>query len=620
MSIGMAVGERPWLDSLRNEYQCGSSNVFLLHGNTTDYVEHPADNVRLTDFLAEAVGRSATVVTYSPDQGIQFPGLNPIPREARERFEAVVYPEMAMSPEARRDAERNAASRGETLDEGIPLPRDPAGAIEALLRFVSLASAKDEIAAGRKGRQAAVIIERMDLIAPPSDKSTLSPADRGMLAALHRIGSSAAIGERGNLVILLAPSLQEVHADLRQTSASIQAIEIEPPSYEQRLAFSKRILERREVTLDDIGVQEFAAATAGLSRRSIEDIVLRGVGNGKVLTRKLVRERKANLLAAEYAEVLTVLEPDVTMSMVGGHELAKRYLLEDVIPTLTDEEQIEDAPMGILFTGPSGTGKTFLARALGTESGLNFLQLDADKIRDQFVGGSEQKLAKALKGVVAMAPCIVFIDELDQKVKRVTNSSGGGGDSVESNIFGKLLEFFSDTSHRGRILLAAASNRPDQIDAALKRPGRIDASIPLLPPDSAEERAEALSALMTRFGMDVPSREFLVNEVGTRTDLWTQAELEGLVVKARGIARRRKLGLEDGFSQALTRMRRNTDDVDLHTRLAIAACDDASLVPARYQAAVGRQVSAPPPRAAASAPAAPVERGVDVPDLFGGAE
>ena len=596
-----------WMQSLVNEYRCGAANVFLLVGNTGDYVDHPETNITLTGYLTEALSRSCTVVNYAPDTGITFPGVGPVPRESRQRFDQVLgadAPPPAADPTQARLRQMGALPAGNEPDL---LPREAPRAVPLLLDFVSQADGD-----GRDIPKAAVIIDRLDLIAPPSDKGTISPAQAGLLAGLHRIGASPKIGELMNIVVLLAPSLEEVHPDLRQASAAIHVIEVDPPNYDQRLAFAQRTLQSREVTLDGITVQEFAASTAGLNRRHIEDIVLRAAGSGGSLTRALVRERKAGLMATEYAEVLTVLEPDVTFAMVGGHDLAKRYLIEEVIPTLTDEDQIEDAPMGILFTGPSGTGKTWLSRALGTESGLNFLQLDADKIRGQFVGESERKLAKALRGVVAMAPCILFIDELDQKVKRVVNSGGGGGDSVESNIFGKLLEFLSDTSHRGRILLVAATNRPDQIDAALQRPGRIDAKIPLLPPDSPEERADALTALLGRFGMALPERDTLV-EIGKATDLWTQAELEGLVVKARGVARRRKMGLGDAFVNALSRMRRSTADVELHTQLAVAAADDIELVPERYRPNVGRQV-----KPVEATPVTPVTRGAAAVDIFEG--
>ncbi len=598
-----ATAARPaWMEALATEYRCGTANTFLLYGNVHDYIDHPTANITLVNFLEEVLGKSCSVATYAPDRGIRFPGAGPIQKESRLRFIANVF-----------------GVKPKTEDDEPTLPSEAPRAVPLLLDYACTASDKDGLVLKNgESRKAAVIVDRMDLIAPPADKGTLSPAQAGMLAGLHRIGSATEISERMNLVVLLAPSLEEIHPDLRQASASIHAIEVDPPDYDQRLAFATRALERREVRLDGITIQELAASTAGLNRRHIEDIILRAVGNDGTLTRALVRERKAGLMATEYAEVLTVLEPDVTFAMVGGHDLAKRYLREEVIPTLLDEEQIEDAPMGILFSGPSGTGKTWLSRALGAESGLNFLALDADKIRGSYVGESERKLAKALRGVVAMAPCILFIDELDQKVKRVTNSGGGGGDSVESNIFGKLLEFLSDTSHRGRILLVAASNRPDLIDAALQRPGRIDAKIPLLPPDTAEERADALVALMDRFGMEgQPSRDELV-AIGRATDLWTQAELEGLVVKARGIARRRKTTLTLAFANALGRMRRSTADVDLHIQKAIAASDDIELVPERYRPMVGREAAMEEIKQAEAAPAPPRERGSVAPAaLFG---
>ena len=302
------------------------------------------------------------------------------------------------------------------------------------------------------------------------------------------------------------------------------------------------------------------------------------------MTPALVRARKRDQLAAEYAEVLEVLEPDVDFAAVGGHAQAKAYLRDCVVGPLR-AGAAEMVPLGIALLGPPGTGKTLLARALARESGLNCVLLRAEKIKGSLVGESERRLAKALGGIEALAPAIVFVDEIDQRFAR-GSGGGDGGSAVEANIFARLLEFLSDTAHRGRIVAIAATNRPDLVDPALFRPGRFDTKIPLLPPETAAARAEVLAALLRRAGWSDPD-DLALAAVGERSEGWTQAELERAVTRATGLARLRGLELGAALAEAVDTLRPATRGIRRMVELALAACDDASLVPERYRELVG---------------------------------
>jgi SpoVK/Ycf46/Vps4 family AAA+-type ATPase len=382
------------------------------------------------------------------------------------------------------------------------------------------------------------------------------------------------------MLVLLAPSLEEVHPDLRAASSGIRAIEVPPPDLAARLAYVEERLARGGLRLE-MRPEELAAQTAGLYRRHIEDVALRATAAGGVVTRELVRERKRESIATEYAEVLEVLEPAFGFEAIGGHARVKQFLLEWVIRPLR-EGMADMVPLGVAFLGPPGTGKTVLAIATAREAGLNCVLLRPEKVKGSLVGDSERRLAKALGGIESLAPCLVFLDELDQRFQR-SQGCGDGGSAVEANTFGRLLEFFGDPSHRGRIVAVAASNRPDLVDAALFRPGRFDVKIPLLPPETAEERAEVFGATLRRYGHPALDGGLLAR-CGERTENWTQAEIERAVVKANGLARLRGLPIDAALDEALSLLRPATRDVRLMTALAVAACDDASLLPARYRA------------------------------------
>jgi SpoVK/Ycf46/Vps4 family AAA+-type ATPase len=126
-------------------------------------------------------------------------------------------------------------------------------------------------------------------------------------------------------------------------------------------------------------------------------------------------------------------------------------------------------PMGILLCGPSGTGKTLLVNALAKASGFNCVKIDMSRILGQYVGESEKNFKKCLLGAQSQHPVIIFVDEIDTAFRR-----GDSGDSgVSRNIFSEFLQFTSNTNNRGKVIFIAATNRPDLIDPALKRAGRL---------------------------------------------------------------------------------------------------------------------------------------------------
>jgi SpoVK/Ycf46/Vps4 family AAA+-type ATPase len=178
------------------------------------------------------------------------------------------------------------------------------------------------------------------------------------------------------------------------------------------------------------------------------------------------------------------------------------------------------------------------------------------------------------------------VDELDQQ----TGRGQDGDNAVEKRVFARLLEVMGDPRLRGKILWVAASNRPDLIDPAIKRSGRLDYKIPVLPPQP-EERLAILSAQCGRHSADssvdmgqLPAE--VCEELVAQTDGWTGAELEKLVLKALDLTD------ADGVDQplsmdhlrtALTVIRPSTKSIASMTKLALAEVDDLTLLPSQYR-------------------------------------
>jgi len=414
----------------------------------------------------------------------------------------------------------------------------------------------------------------------------LSPVDRSTLVCLQRWAASKAIAEAGGIIILTTRDLAQIHPDVRAAASKIAAVPVPLPGLLDRQRYIQALTEAPERPLQlasTCSARTLAITTAGLSLYQIEDVKLRAEAAGVPVDLPLVKERKNEVLRQEYQEVLEILEPEGGFETIGGYDYVKRAFQRLV--ARIRRGAVTKLPKGILLLGPAGTGKTELAKALAKEAGVTCVRFNVGRTLGKYVGESEGKLERALLGLIALAPCIAFIDELDQQ----TGRGEADDNKVEKRIFARLLEVMSDPQLRGKVVWIAASNRPDLIDPAIKRSGRLDYKIPVLPPEP-EERLAILQTQLRRYDvttmdlgqLDAPTR----GELLRHTDGWTGAELEKVVLKALDLAEDngedRAVTLDD-MREALTLLRPSTKNIELMTKLALAEVDDLTLVPARYR-------------------------------------
>jgi transitional endoplasmic reticulum ATPase len=175
--------------------------------------------------------------------------------------------------------------------------------------------------------------------------------------------------------------------------------------------------------------------------------------------------------------------PRVTYEDIGGlkNEVQKvREMIELPLrhPEIFDRIGIE-APKGVLLHGPPGTGKTLLAKAVANETNANFYSISGPEIMSKFYGESEGNLREIFKEAQENAPSIIFIDEIDSIAPKREEVSG----DVEKRIVSQLLTLMDGISSRGKIVVIGATNRPNAIDPALRRPGRFDREIEIGIPD-----------------------------------------------------------------------------------------------------------------------------------------
>ncbi len=223
--------------------------------------------------------------------------------------------------------------------------------------------------------------------------------------------------------------------------------------------------------------------------------------------------------------------PDVGWKDIGGLSDAVRKLKEGVELPLKDPEAFRRLGIrpakGFLLYGPPGTGKTMLAKAVAREAEANFIATKSSDLLSKWYGESEQQIARLFARARQVAPCIIFIDELDSLVP-ARGSGGGGEPQVTERVVNQLLAEMDGIEEMQSVVVIGATNRPTLIDPALMRPGRLDELIYVTVPDK-EGRRHILGIHTKKMPL---AKDVDLDDLAGRTDKFTGADLEDLVRRA----------------------------------------------------------------------------------------
>jgi cell division protease FtsH len=235
------------------------------------------------------------------------------------------------------------------------------------------------------------------------------------------------------------------------------------------------------------------------------------------------------------------MEPQtqVTFGDVAGIEGAKLELTE-VVDFLKNPDRFTAVgakiPKGVLLVGPPGTGKTLLAKAVAGEAGVPFFSISGSEFVEMFVGVGASRVRDLFEQAKKNAPCIVFIDEIDAVGRQRGAGLGGGNDEREQTLNQLLTEMDGFEGNSG-IIIVAATNRPDVLDAALMRPGRFDRQVVVDRPDYAGR----LQILGVHARGKTLAKDVDLDKVARRTPGYTGADLANLLNEAAILAARRQL-------------------------------------------------------------------------------
>jgi transitional endoplasmic reticulum ATPase len=253
--------------------------------------------------------------------------------------------------------------------------------------------------------------------------------------------------------------------------------------------------------------------------------------------------------------------PKVRWDQIGGLKEVKQKLIETVEWPLTNPQAFKNVgvkpPRGVLLFGPPGTGKTLLAKAVATETRANFISIKGPEVLSKWVGESEKAVREIFKKARQVAPCIIFLDEIDALAPRRSTTTEN---HVSERLVNQLLTSMDGIEETEGVIVLGATNRPDILDHALLRSGRFDRMIFVGAPEE-EERLAIFKVHTSDMPLD---KDVDLKALAARTKGFTGADIEGICREAGIIALRkdimaRKVKLHH-FEQAMTDARPSVDE------------------------------------------------------------
>ena len=564
-----------WFQEYQKAYKSGTSHLFLVTGDVYGHHLSGRSNER---WLAETMATNRNIVLfYERARGFSFLDEQYALSEDALQMRKLAVDLMGGSTAQVQTSLAAKIAGATNANASDPYFSSQMSVIEAL-RLIERLIRKREAT-----HQIAVIIEKAELICPAGMEKGMMPAtERDILSLLFSWSRSQEIGKTENPIFLLASKGDELNQDLRSSESGAKMLTIPLPDKAERLAYLTRYLGEREAKkkpiplLGGLTIERLANGTAGLNLRHLEDICLLGYPAG--ITPEMVTARKNEIIASEFSAIAEMVDPlPGGFADLGGMDHLIEWAKGDLIEPLRAGSK--DAPKGVILLGPPGTGKTFSVRAIAQEVGFNCVALKPEKIVSKYVGESERNLRAFFDFARALAPVLIFVDELDQSD---LSSRGGGENPVARNLFGMMLQFMSDPSLYGKVVVFVASNRPDLIDSALLRSGRMDAILPVLLPDEA---ARASILRVQTHSQDMTITATAIEAAAKGSENYSAADLAAIVKKAKKLARRdaRPLINEQDIQATLRYLRPNTPQTaDYYTNLALLYCNDTELLPPQY--------------------------------------
>jgi transitional endoplasmic reticulum ATPase len=435
-----------------------------------------------------------------------------------------------------------------------------------------------------KNAPSIVFIDEIDAIAPKREQ-VAGEVERRTVSQLLTLMDG--LRARGRVVVIAATNrVNALDPALRRTGRFDREIEIPVPDKKGR----KEILQihtrsmplDKKVDLDnlaDITYGHVGADLAGLAREAgmhaLRRIIpaIASLKEDEPIPKEVLEKLK--VIQGDFDYALRIVQPSAMREVmievpkvkwedVGGLEEVKDALKEAVLWPLDNPESFDALgirpPRGILLYGPPGCGKTYIARALANETGVNFISIKGPEILSKWVGESEQRLRNIFRRAKQVAPSIILFDEIDAIAPKRGLEVGT---RVTEQVVSQLLTEMSGIEEMKDVVVMATTNRPDIMDSALLRPGRFDRLIYVPAPD--EKAREEIFKIHTK---NMPLKAVDLKNLAKETKGYSGADIEALVREAGLFALRKSMKKKekakevtnDDFDKALKKIKPSITD------------------------------------------------------------
>jgi len=401
-----------------------------------------------------------------------------------------------------------------------------------------------------KNSPAIIFIDEIDSIAPKRDESK-GEMERRVVAQLLSLMDG--MKSRGKVIVIAATNLPDsIDPALRRGGRFDREIEIGVPDKDGR----KQILEihsRNMPLSENVDIKKYADRTHGfvgadlslVAKEAAMHALRREFPNmNPDETPSPEKLESLRVTAEDFESALKMVQPsamrevfvevpDIRWSHVGGLDSVKEELQQAVEWPIKYADVYKQfatkSPKGFLLFGPPGTGKTLLAKAVANESECNFISVKGPELMSKWVGESEKGVREIFRKARLASPSIIFFDEIDAVVPK--RGSYEGSSHVTESVVSQFLTELDGLEELKNVIVIGATNRPDMIDPALMRPGRLEQHI-FVPPPDAEGRKQILEVYL-REVQELLAEDINIDSLVEKTDGFVGADIEALVREAK---------------------------------------------------------------------------------------